>query len=314
MEGTMCTNNSNSNSSTTSSKDAVKVLEAKMNSWRHQVVNSIYDLLLVWDTDQARRALNVSSLADWSWTSPKLDNAKQSMLDSLLANIATVACRSTDQGFSIRDLEFFLKEIGTELSKATELHKLLEEDVIAGKCKLLPNDLQKRRIEMHFDRCHMQMLIGVLEGEVGKRLALAKKLREETAKKEALRQAEFKAKREREAKELAERKNYFSELKARAAAKKAVPYIPPTKRKDFTVKMTSFEDLAVLARKQGKFSSVREISKAEALELSGLDEKAFAIAYKAVRTTPDSAIVTLPDASVISFVKNGAATRYVIRS
>jgi len=300
---------------TTSNPSTEKDLEGFCNSWRHRVINAIFDVLLVWDSNQARRAMKVTCLSDWSWTAPKLTDFQKKTFEDNMFNLQKITNKSTEEGFSIKDLEWFLKNVNDELAKASKVHAALEAEVTAKTCKLNAIDLQKTRIEMHFERSHMLRLVDILTAEIGRRNEIAKKLREEAQKRENERQAALKAQEEQQHQNEINRIAYLNGLRERALAKKHAHYVPPVKRNEFKTSVTSFEELANISnRKQGKFVSVVEITKSEALELAGIDAKAFAKAYSVAKTTPDSAIVVLNDASVISFVKSGAATRYIVRA
>jgi hypothetical protein len=295
-----------------------KELIAQANNWRKNTIKGLFGLILIWDKDEARRALKVQSISDWSWKGRKLFPKVEETFKMLLTNLNKVAPNPKEEGFSVSDLEYFTKYYRVMHSDRVEAMKALEAEYTTGKSPLSADDMAKSRIEMHFERSKITRLIDTLSVEIGRRIELAKAAR---AQAEADRQArieEEKLQAEAKAQQAAvaeqERVAYLQSKidDAKRARNRKDHYVPAVARKE--TKLSGFGDLIVLNRKQGVFVSIETVPKSKAVEIAGIDAKAFAEAYKTSKASGSDTIITLGDYRQIAFQKSGAVTKYLVRS
>lgn len=303
---------------TTSTVSSSKDLIIKANAWRKNVIKGLFYYSILWNREEAKRAIKVQSLSDWSWKGSKPYPNQQQELDQLMSDLQKVAVTPKEIGFLIPDLEYFIKFYKTMHKDNTEAVKFMETEFNAGKSPLCAADLVRSRIEMHFERSRMTRLIDTLSTEVSRRNELARIARE---KSETARLAKVEAMRKAEEDRIALRANaeqarldyvQAAIIKAKHERNRKNNYVPPVSRKE-TV-LSGFADLALLNRKQGKFVSIEVVSKAQAIEVSGIDPKAFAEAYKTAKATGSMDIITLTDYRQISFQKKGAVIQYVVKA
>ena len=303
---------------TSTSTMSSKELIAKANMWRKNVIKGLFYYSILWNKEEAKRALKVQSLSDWSWKGSKLYPKEQQEQGMLMQDLQKFALNPTVIGFQITDLEYFIKFYKVMHKDNTEAMKVMEVEFNEGKSPLCAAELVKCRIEMHFERSRMNRLIDILSTEIVRRNEVARIARE---KAETERLAKVEAMRKVEEDQIAQRANaeqarldyvQAAIIKAKHARNRKNNYVTPTARKE-TV-LSGFADLAVLNRKQGKFVSIEIVPKATAIEVAGIDSKAFSEAYKTAKVTGSMDIITLADYRQISFQKKGAVTQYVVKA
>jgi hypothetical protein len=309
---------SNTTITTTSTVSSSKDLIIKANMWRKNVIKGLFYYSILWNKEEAKRALKVPCLSDWSWKGSKLYLNEQQESNMLLSDLQKVAFTPKEIGFLIPDLEYFIKFYKTMHKDNTEAMKVMEAEFNEGTSPLCAADLVKCRIEMHFERSRMNRLIDILSTEILRRNEVARLARE---KAETERLARVEAMRQAEEDQIAQRANaeqarldyvQAAIIKAKHARNRKNNYVTPTARKE-TV-LSGFADLALINRKQGKFVSIEIVPKAQAIEIEGIDPKAFAEAYKTAKVTGSMDIITLADYRQISFQKKGAVTQYVVKA
>jgi hypothetical protein len=240
--------------------------------------------------------------------------------NDLLKQLQVISTGKDQPGFSIIDLEYFSRYYTNMRKDNLTAVATMEAEFAAGTSPLNALAVAKNRIDMHFDRACMSHLIDILNTEISRRNVLAQKAREESAKARLAHEEENKQRIEAlkvaEAEAEQKRVEYIAKKVQEAKAKRSgkANYVPPVKRQDFTTKVSDFADLAVLNRKSGKFTTFEPVSKAEAVEIAGIDQKAFEKAYKAAKVTAQDTILTLADYRQIAFKRNGAAVQYIVRS
>jgi len=303
-----------SNTVVSSSKDLI----AQANNWRKNVIKGLFSLTLFWDKEEAKRALKVQSISDWSWKGSKLFPNQVEDFKGLIINLQKIALTPKEEGFSIHDLEYFAGYYRVMHNDRVSAMKAMEAEYAAGKSPLSAEEMTKTRIEMHFERSKITRFIDTLSVEIGRRTELAKAARAQAEAdriariEEEKRQAEAKAAQAVLAEQ--ERVAYLQSKidDAKRARNRKDHYVPPVARKE--VKLNGFADLVLLNRAKGVFTSVEVVSKSQALEIAGIDSKAFAEAYKTSKASGVDTIVTLDDYRQIGFQKSGAVTKYLVRS
>jgi hypothetical protein len=313
----------------TSPKTSDKETIGKANGWRRNVLQLLANLMLIWDRNEARRALKCPDLSSWSFKGLALADWAKAKKAELISQMQTIVYSPLEFGFTLRDLEYFVSDLKKAIKDNHEADAIMVAEFKAGKSPLSEENLQKCKIDACYDRQRFTMLIDILNVEIARRNEVARKAREEAdtkrlAREEANRQriAELKAK---EAETEAKRQEYLRKKMEEARARRNTKYVPPVKRVDFSVKVSSFEalaeikakaeaDVVIANRKAGVFAVVEIVPKAKALEIAGLDAKTFDAAYKAVKTESDADILTLSDFRKIGFIRNGAAVRYVVKA